>query len=140
MTEVRFPVTLLEKMSRYQPELMVNSFMSASVTAEIVKVRLAMFAVATADITNTVAFVIESTVAPVGMPEPNTEEPGRIPAVDVTVTFALPLVMADRVNWVAVPYVSTLRTAVQPVKGSVRPSRRFIQRSIHQHCLQRGCW
>ena len=131
---------LLEKMSRYQPELIVSNFMSASVTAVMVKVRLAMVAVAAADMTNTVPEVIAVTVAPVGMPEPKTDAPGRIPVVLVTVTLALPLVIADRVNWVAVPYVSTLRTAVQPVKGSVRPSRRFIQRSIHQHCLQRGCW
>ena len=133
-------VMLLEKMSRYHPESIFSSFMSASVTAEIVKVRLAMVAVATADITNTVAFVIESTVAPVGIPEPNTEEPGRIPAVDVTVTFALPLVMADRVCCVAVPAVSMLRTAVTPDIGVVRPSRRVINKSMLGLCLQRGGW
>ena len=123
-------VMLLEKMSRYHPESIFSSFMSASVTAVMVNVRLAMVAVATADMTNTVPEVIAVTVAPVGMPEPNTDAPGLMFAVDVTVTLALPLVMADRVCCVAVPAVSMLRTAVTPDIGVVRPSRRVINKSI----------
>ena len=73
-------------MSRYHPELTVRSFRSASVTVAIVRVTGLMVAVATVDSVNVVAVLIERTVAPVGMPEPYTLEPGRMLAVLLTCT------------------------------------------------------
>ena len=129
---------MLEKMSRYHPELIVSNFMSASVTAVIVRVTEPMVAVATAESTNTVALVISSTVAPVGIPEPKTDAPGLMPVVLLTVTFALPLEMADAGKDVAVPAVSMLRIAVTPAKGSVRPSRRLTKMSMGRTVPQHG--
>jgi len=73
-------------MSRYHPELTVSSFMSASDTVAMVSVSEPMVAVATADKVNVVAVLMASTVAPVGMPEPYTLEPGRMLAVLLTCT------------------------------------------------------
>ena len=54
--------------------------------------------VAAADITKVVAFVMETTYAPDGIPVPDRVCPTPISDVDVTVTVVVPLVVAARVK------------------------------------------
>lgn len=124
-------------MSRYHPELTVRSFWSAVETAATVMVSEPMVAVALAEITKTVPEVMEITVAPVGMPEPYTIDPGRMPVVSETVTLGLPDAIEEARKAVAVPTVSMLAMEVTPVRGAVLPSRKVSQRSIRRLCPSR---
>lgn len=117
-------------MSRYHPELTVRSFWSAVETAATVMVSEPMVAVAFVDMTKTVPEVMEITVAPVGMPEPYTIDPGRMPVVSETVTLGLPDAMAEAKKAVAVPTVSMLDMLVTPSNGAVLPSRKVSHKFI----------
>jgi len=115
----------------------VRSFWSAVETAATVMVNEPMVAVALADITKTVPDVIERTVAPVGMPEPYTIEPGRMPVVLETVTLGLPDAIEEARKAVAVPTVSMLAILVTPSNGAVLPSRKVSHKFTHRMCPSR---
>ena len=75
-------------------------------------------AVAAAESTKVVPFVMEATVAPVGMPTPVTTEPTARPAVLVTVTVVLALVVLLPVATV-VPALVEIPVRLMPLTGVV---------------------